>query len=138
MLVHKTSVNILKMFEVIQSIFSDHKRIKREASKIPRITLKIWKLKNLCLTHGSKKKSQGNLEGAFNWIIMKCYIVKCIDAAKEMPRRKDIALNVCIWKEILQCTPWGSALRSWGGGDKISRREEIIQIKAEINVILHK
>lgn len=45
MLVHKTSVNILTRFEVIQSIFSDHKRIKQEASKIPRITPKIWKLK---------------------------------------------------------------------------------------------
>lgn len=43
---------------------------------------------------------------------MKCYIVKCVDGAREVPRRKGIALNVCIWKEILQCATWGSALRS--------------------------
>lgn len=52
------------------------------------------------MTHGSKKKSQGNLEGNFNFVYFMNYnkicVTKFVDAAEAVPRRKGKALNACI------------------------------------------
>lgn len=31
---------------------------------------------------------------------MKCDIIKFVDAAETVPRRKDRTLNACIWKDL--------------------------------------
>lgn len=51
MLGHQASLNKFKKFEIIQSIFSDHSRIKLTLIMLCGPTSNIWKLNNILLNN---------------------------------------------------------------------------------------
>ena len=68
---HKTSLN--RKIKIIQSIFSNHNRMKLEINsrrKTEKFT-NMWKLSNSYATNKSEKKSQGKLENILRQTKMK-------------------------------------------------------------------
>lgn len=51
MLGSKTSLNTVKKVEIVQSIFSDHSRMKPTLIKLSGPTSNIWKLNNVLLNN---------------------------------------------------------------------------------------
>lgn len=65
---HETNVNKFQKTEFIPNVFSNHNGMKLviHSRKNTRKLVNMWKLNNILLNNGSKKKSKGKLENCLN------------------------------------------------------------------------
>ena len=102
MLGHKISNSTFKRLEFIQSIFSDHNRMKQEINdrrkleKFPR----MWKLNNAFFKKQCfKEEIMGKLENTSRRMPLKHNVPKLMEVLEEVVRGKLIAINAYVKKK---------------------------------------
>ena len=141
---HKSSLSKFKKIEIISSIFSNHNAVRGEINcrEINVKNTNTWRLNNTLLnnqeiTEEIKEEVKKYLETNDNEIKM---IQNLWDAAKAVLRGKFIAIQAYLRKQKkAQINNLSLHLKELEKEEqtkpKISRRKEIIQIRAEINEI---